>query len=296
MPAAVVPVRRWRNEGGLKQSGNTYLTDNYFYDFYNGNISLGYVLWVFLIFVALFYLFHLWKGKPGQARTHQAFPGLCFACTACCWLFKVFLTFPCNPRALRDLHMKGRACSRRLALYQMTERSVFMHMFGLATVCVFTSYHAPLPLTLTSLDSALIPPHLSFYPPFPLGMWLTLHCSSVYTTQVTSSAPGSVCLSWFFREWGKTKGSPEAVSQAQKPAEKKVNMDYCAAWELERERAGSKYKNNTHGTWYEMNRWRKAHLKKQTHFLDLFLLQTVTDNNQFHLSWNQMVTREEKLK
>lgn len=53
------------------------------------------------------------------------------------------------------------------------------------------------------------------------------------------------CLSRFFREWGKTKGGPGAVSQVQKPAEEKGkygllhSMCVCV---------GSGYRNKTHGT------------------------------------------------
>ena len=38
---------------------------------------------------------------------------------------------------------------------------------------------------------------------------------------------------------GKTKGSPETVSQVQKAAEKKVNMDYCTAGERRGTAAGT---------------------------------------------------------
>lgn len=148
--------------------------------------------------------------KWGQARIlssdhlHPRCSKLMF-CVYPCWMFKVPLTSPCYPGALAyacDLHIEG--CSCRLVLYETMKPGVFMHMSVLATAasaCVFTSYHTPLLLAPASLHCALIPPRLSglplfffFYPQFPLGMWLMLHCLFVHTAQVTPRTEGSVCL------------------------------------------------------------------------------------------------------
>lgn len=61
-------------------------------------------------------------------------------------------------------------------------------------------------------------------------MRLMLQRLFVHTAQVTLRTEGSVCLgSAGSGGGGGTKRSPEAVSQVQKPAEKKVNMDYYTA-------------------------------------------------------------------
>lgn len=156
-------------------------------------------------------------------------------CVYPCWMFKVPLTSPCYPGALAyacDLHIEG--CSCRLVLYETMKPGVFMHMSVLATAasaCVFTSYHTPLLLAPASLHCALIPPRLSglplffFLPTVPSGN-VTYATLPLCTYGTGNTEDRRQCLSWFFRERGKTKRNPGAVSQVQKPAEKKVNMDY----------------------------------------------------------------------
>lgn len=96
----------------------------------------------------------------------------------------------------------------------------------------------------TSLYWALMPHHLSafplFYPVFSGDVTSAALILCTYSKGNTED--GIQCLSQFFREWGKTRESLEAVSREQKHAEEKVNMDYCTAWVG----AGRVYRNKTH--------------------------------------------------
>lgn len=99
----------------------------------------------------------------------------------------------CVWSAYRRLHMY-------LVLYEMMKRSVFMHMSVLATAeraCFhFVSYFTPpyphiITLCFNPSPALWFP---SFYPQFPLGMWLVLHRLFVHTAQVTLRIGSCVCL------------------------------------------------------------------------------------------------------
>lgn len=172
----------------------------------------------------------IWSSPPSMFQAHAS----AYVPVGC---LKCLLTPPCYPGALAyacDLHIEG--CSCRLVLYETMKPSVFMHTSVLAmaaSACVFTSYHTPLPLTPTSLHCALIPPRLSGLPYLTLFSFIyffvpTVPCGNVTyaTLPLCTCGTGNTedrrqCLSWFFREQGKTKRNPGAVSQVQKTSREK---------------------------------------------------------------------------
>lgn len=116
-----------------------------------------------------------------------------------------------------DLRTEG--CASRLVFYQTMKHGVFMHTSLLAAAYVFTSDLTLLLLTPTSLLSALIPPHLSFYPLFPPGMWLMLHRLFVHTAQVSLRIDGSVFLG--SSGSGERQREPWSCLTGTKPEEEK---------------------------------------------------------------------------
>lgn len=190
------------------------------------------------------------------------FPSSCFAwiavgCLKCFWRRLVILE-----RCVRVWSPRRRMCVQACSLWNDETRCIYAYVCSSLRQrahVFYASYQTP--LLLTPIIKLRFNPSTSLR--FPSFLPAVSSGDETYaTTPLCTYSTGNTedirqRLSWFCREWGETKRSPGAVSQVQKPAEKKVNMDYCTAWGC----VGSRHRNNTLESWCEMNGCGKVQLQ-----------------------------------
>lgn len=131
----------------------------------------------------------IWSSPPSIFQTH-VFCWIAVGCLKCFWRCLVILEH-CGC----DWSPYRRACVSACSLWNNETQCIYAYVCSRMCFHFVSDSTPPYPHIITPRFNPSPPLCFpSFYPQFPLGMWLVLHRLFVHTAQVTLRIEGSACL------------------------------------------------------------------------------------------------------